>query len=240
MSDATGFGTGGTSPILTVDSSNSSSCLPGSPSEPEFYLYLSSTTINQCASVRVSWDRPAAPPITVYGIIPQGQSFDLNAASHVGSSGTGFDWTVNLKSGTPFFFVAGDRNGSGKGGSTDVQSIGGGSSRCVDGNSPSVTADSGVGSVGQLPNGSGAPTPTPTGGSNDPSGSGNNNGSGTGNGNNTGDNNGDGNGNGSGNGNQTGGNNDGSGGGTVHGPLDPTSTAGVKYVALLLCVLLLA
>ncbi|CAG8758140.1 1926_t:CDS:1, partial [Acaulospora colombiana] len=166
MSDATGFGTGGTSPILTVNSGNSSSCIPRTPSEPEFYLYLSSTSLNQCGSVHISWDRPASPPVTVYGVIPQGQSFDLNAASKVGS-GIGFDWTVNIKSGTPFFFVAGDRNGSGKGGSTDVQSIGGGSSRCIDANSPSATADSGVGSVGQLPNASGTPTPTSS-GTNDP------------------------------------------------------------------------
>ncbi|KIM21495.1 hypothetical protein M408DRAFT_18387 [Serendipita vermifera MAFF 305830] len=239
MSDATGFGTGGTSPILTVASSNSSSCLPTTPSAPQFYLYLSPTTPTQCSPVTISWDRPRNPPVTVYGIIPQGQSFDLHASSRA-NGGSSFDWAVNVRSGTPLFFVAGDGNGAGTGGSSDVSNVRTGSSSCINPSSPSATEDAGVGSVGSFPNSgnggtsTGVATATQTVGSGS-NGSGNGNGtggdgSGGGGGGNTGDNGSGGNGNGSngsGSGNGSGGGSDnGSGGGTVHGPLDPTSIAG--------------
>jgi hypothetical protein len=244
MSDATGFGTGGTSPILTVGSSNSSSCLPTNPSQPQFYLYLSPTTPAQCSPISISWDSPRNPPVTIRGIIPQGQSFDLDAATK-SNGGSGFDWTVNVRSGTPFFFVAGDGNGSGTGGSSDVSNVRGGASGCISDSSPSTTQDAGVGSIGSLPGSNGTNTPggtvtgssaataTQTNGSNNGNGS---NGDGSG-GNGNGD---DSSGSDNGNGNGGGGNNNGSGGGTVHGPLDPTSIAGAaKYVAALFVVLIL-
>lgn len=248
MSDGAGFGSGGTSPILTVHSSNTSSCIPTSPSTPEFYFYLSSTTLSQCQSVHISWENASNPPVTVYGVIPQGESFDLNAASRA-NGGTGFDWSVNIPSGTPFFFVSGDANGSGKGGSTDVQNIGGGSSGCLGSDPPTTTSDGSVGSVGSLPStGTGTATVTQTAGASNGngsngSGSGNGNNDGNGNGNTGGDNgnndgNGNGNGNGSGNGNGNGGGNPdpGSGGGTVHGP-EPTTIATCVGVLILVSLL---
>jgi hypothetical protein len=228
LSDLNGFGSGGTSAILTVGSSNTSSCLPTSPSTPEFYLYLSSTSLSQCQTVHISWDTPAKPPATVYGIIPQGQSFDLNAASRA-NGGDGFSWTINVRSGKQFFFVAGDGNGAGKGGSTDVQSIGIGSSGCISLTSPSSTPDSGVGSVGSLPTASGTGTATVTQTAGGDTGSSGGNGSGSGNGSTS-------SGSGSSDGSGGGGDN-GSGGGTVHGPSDPTAVA--KYVGALVLVALL-
>lgn len=227
MSDSTGFGTGGTSPLLTVQSSNSSSCLSTTPSAPEFYFFLSSPTLTQCSPVHISWDTPSAPPVTVYGIIPRGQSFDLNAASRA-NGGRGFDWTVNVRSGTQFFFVVGDKNGSGKGGSSDVTTIRGGSSACIDASSPSQTADSGVGGTEPLPSsGTTGSGPDSSGSGSSSSTTGNGNGSGSGSGSTDGGGNTDGasgstNG---GNPGQGGTNTAGSGGGTVYGPLDPTSPA---------------
>jgi hypothetical protein len=93
----------------------------------------------------------------VYGVIPQGQLFDLNAASHA-NTGDGFDLTVNVRSGTEFFFVAGDGKGSGTRGSTDVQSIGSGSSGRINSTSPGSTPDSGVGGVGSLSTAAGTAT----------------------------------------------------------------------------------
>lgn len=249
VSDSTGFGTGGTSPVLTVGSSNSSACLPTTPSEPQFFLYLSPTTPTQCSPITISWDTPRTPPVTIRGIIPQGQSFDLNASNHV-NGGSSFDWTVNVRSGTPFFFVAGDGNGSGTGGSSDLSYVRSGGSGCINDSSPSATADAGVGSVGPLPNIggtnvsgtiTGVATATQTAGS-DPNGNGNGNGTGTDGPNGGNGNGGNGNGsNGSGSGNGSGGSDNGSGGGTVHGPLDPTSIAGAsKYVVAFIAVLLLA
>lgn len=243
MSDEDGFGTGGTSAILTVDSSNSSSCIPSTPSAPEFYLYLSSVSLSQCESVDISWGPARNPPVTIYGVIPQGQSFDLDAASHA-NGGSSFDWTVNIRAGTPFFFVAGDRNGSGKGGSTDVQNIGSGPSRCISSDSPSSTPDTGVGAVGSLltPSETGTATITQPSGGDDSNGNGSGSSTGTGDGNGSGGQvdtdtgtNGDANENENENGNDS--VDDGSGGGTVHGPEIPTTTA--KYVGPILFIPLL-
>lgn len=250
MSDATGFGAGGTSPILTVGSSNTSSCLPATPSQPDFYMYLSSPTLTQCSPVRISWDSPPDPPVSIYGVIPQGQSFDFNAAEKSGGRNS-FDWTVDVKSGTQFFFVAGDASGSGKGGSTDATNIGSGASSCINANSPSATADSGTGGTGPLPGsdtggggGGGGATQTGTGVTTaSPSGGGSNSGDGgsqpgdnSGNGNGEGGGDGDGGGNDGGNDNGNGngnGNDNGSGGGTVVGPFQSTDAANsAKYVAL--------
>ncbi|KAG8779311.1 hypothetical protein FRC15_010259, partial [Serendipita sp. 397] len=230
MSDATGFGTGGTSPLINIRSSNSSSCLPTSPSKPNFYFYLSPSTLTQCSPVHISWDSSPSSPVTVYGVIPQGQSFNLNADSRA-SGGRGFDWTVNVRSGTQMFFVVGDSSGSGKGGSSDVTTVrSGSSSRCIDATSPSSTEDAGVGGTAPLPGstqtggGSGSNGSSSVSGSS-PSGSSPSNGSGSGSGNGSGGNgNGDGGGTGNG-GSGGGGTSNGSGGGTVQGPLDPSSGA---------------
>ena len=245
LSDATGFGTGGTSPILTVSPSNSTSsanitsCLPTTPSKPQFYLYLSPTdTPSQCTPISISWDTPRNPPVMVYGVIPQGESFFVGGSgnstgnsatgnSSSGGGGRGFTWTCSLRTNTPFFFVAGDQNGYGTGGSTDVSSVLGGPSGCISAASPSSTLDTGVGSVGVLPGGSG--------------GSGGGTSTGTGMGmvsataTATNDGGQDGGGGGGGGGD---GNTNGSGGGTVNGPLDPTSITGIsKYVVISLIVL---
>lgn len=233
MSDSQGFGTGGTSKIITVSSSSDTSCLPRTHSTPQFFLYLSSPTFTQCGSLTIGWDSPRSPPATVYGVIPGGQSFDLNAPSRT-HGGTSFDWTVNVREGTPLMFVAGDGNGAGTGGSSDLTYVLGGASSCISANSPSSTPDDGTGGYGPLPNQGHTTTATATAiggtqtggtqtGGTQTSGFGNNDGNGSGtltSGASTFD--------------------DGSGGGTVTGPLgSPTSSNLAKYVALLIYVVLL-
>ena len=53
---------------------------------------------------------------------------------------TNFTWQADVRSGTNILFVAGDKDGLGSGGSTDVMSIGSGDSSCVNNQSPSSTA----------------------------------------------------------------------------------------------------
>ncbi|KDN48955.1 hypothetical protein RSAG8_02308, partial [Rhizoctonia solani AG-8 WAC10335] len=113
MSDSTGFGTGGTSLIHTVGS-GPSDCLSTTTSQADFYMYTDSDTPSQCGSYPISWDAGVTSPVHIYGIIPGGQSFQVNTPS----SGTSYDWTANVRAGTQMLFLAVGGNNE-NGGSTD-------------------------------------------------------------------------------------------------------------------------
>ncbi|KAG9127529.1 hypothetical protein FRC07_012682 [Ceratobasidium sp. 392] len=141
MSDSTGFGTGGTSTIYTVGS-GASDCLPTTSSKTDFYLYTAHSTPSQCGSFGISWDGDV-PDVRIYGVIPGGQSFDLGAPT----TGTGFDWTTNVRQGTQMLFLAVGGNNQ-NGGSTDVTTVSSGSSNgCINPQSPSSTAGPPAGGV---------------------------------------------------------------------------------------------
>ena len=121
MSDATGIGTGGTSVLISVlDGDNS--CLATSATSPAFYFYLDPATGNpsQCGTWGVSWDAAnAQPPVRITAMIPGGETFSLP----VPSSGSSFDWTVDVKQNTQFLLVGGDSRGFGTGGSTNLYNV---------------------------------------------------------------------------------------------------------------------
>ncbi|CUA68122.1 hypothetical protein RSOLAG22IIIB_03361 [Rhizoctonia solani] len=144
MSDSTGFGTGGTSSIHTVGS-GSSGCLSSTTSQADFYMYTDSDTPSQCGSYIISWDAGVTSPVHIYGIIPGGQSFQVNTPS----SGTSYDWTTNVRAGTQMLFLAVGGNNE-NGGSTDITTIAGGSSGCINSQSPSSTASPAVGGVSTI------------------------------------------------------------------------------------------
>ncbi|CAE7174753.1 unnamed protein product, partial [Rhizoctonia solani] len=143
MSDSSGFGTGGTSSIYTVGS-GSSGCLPTS-TKADFYMYTDSTTPSQCGSYHISWDAGVSSPVHIYGIIPGGQSFQVNTPS----SGTSYDWTTNVREGTQMLFLAVGGNNE-NGGSTDITTVSGGSSGCINSQSPSSTASPAVGGISTI------------------------------------------------------------------------------------------
>ena len=93
--------------ITTVGSSSDSSCLNTQQVSPEFFLFLPDS-INECASVDISWGSEAQAPVDILGLIPGGQSFEI---ANVTDSSTSFDWTADVRSGTDVVFVAGDKNG---------------------------------------------------------------------------------------------------------------------------------
>ncbi|KAL5635398.1 hypothetical protein ACGC1H_004252 [Rhizoctonia solani] len=144
MSDSTGFGTGGTSSIYTVGS-GPSNCLSTTTSQADFYMYTDSNTPSQCGSYRISWDAGVASPVHIYGIIPGGQSFQVNTPS----SDTSYDWTTNVRAGTQMLFLAVGGNNE-NGGSTDITTIAGGSSACINSQSPSSTASPAVGGISTI------------------------------------------------------------------------------------------
>ncbi|KAF8758872.1 hypothetical protein RHS01_02399 [Rhizoctonia solani] len=144
MSDSTGFGAGGTSSIYTVGS-GPSNCLPSTPTQADFYMYTDNTTPSQCGSYRISWDAGVTSPVHIYGIIPGGQSFQLNTPS----SATNYGWTTNVREGTQMLLLAVGGNNE-NGGSTDITTIAGGPSGCINSQSPSSTAGPAVGAISTI------------------------------------------------------------------------------------------
>ncbi|CAE6517126.1 unnamed protein product [Rhizoctonia solani] len=144
MSDSTGFGTGGTSSIYTVGS-GPSGCLPTTAGQADFYMYTDSATPSQCGSYKISWDAGVTGPVHIYGVIPGGQSFQVNPPS----SGTSYDWTTNVREGIRMLFLAVGGNNE-NGGSTDITTIARGSSGCINSQSPSSTASPAVGGISTI------------------------------------------------------------------------------------------
>ncbi|KEP49431.1 SKG6 domain protein [Rhizoctonia solani 123E] len=157
MSDATGIGTGGTSAIVAVGGTGTKSdCLQSSVSAPQFYLFLDPSQLTQCGAANISWGPgPGGDPVgqvSIYNIVIGGQS----SAFNIPSGATHIDWTTNIRTNTTVMFVAGDSRGPGTGGSTELLTIGSGSSSCIDSSSPSSTQQPPAGGI----NTAGGSTPT--------------------------------------------------------------------------------
>ncbi|KAH8113233.1 hypothetical protein DFH11DRAFT_1510724 [Phellopilus nigrolimitatus] len=161
LNDASGTGAGGTSVVTSVASSSDSSCLSTTASSPKFLLFLPDD-IDQCESVDVSWQPDAEDPVDVLALIPGGQSFEV---ANVSDGSTSIDWTADVRSGTNVLFVAGDKDGLGSGGSSDVVKIGNGDDGCIDNSSPSSTSGAAAGGVSTSSEGQIGSTGTAGGGS---------------------------------------------------------------------------
>ncbi|KAF9788328.1 hypothetical protein BJ322DRAFT_1048293 [Thelephora terrestris] len=149
VSDQSGFGSGGTSAYVTVQSSSNSSCYNTSQSvQPQFVFSLApAMALTQCSPVRLWWDNSTVQGIpTFQGLIPGGQSFLIPQGSitSVVSEGTGFSWTPSVRAGSTVIVVASDNNGLGDGGSASFI-VGYGDNSCLNDNSPSSTPGSPAG-----------------------------------------------------------------------------------------------
>ncbi|KAF8320415.1 hypothetical protein DL93DRAFT_2094331 [Clavulina sp. PMI_390] len=152
MSDATGFGTGGTGTDTKVSASDDSSCLSVT-TKPEFYFYMSpSGYLSQCSNVALSWSTASGSSptgdVTFYGIIPGGESFLVTPGSQP------YSWQMRVRAGTSVTLFAGDSNGPGTGGSAGPFVVNGTDSSCIDSSSPSSTAGSPAGAVTGSPSSS--------------------------------------------------------------------------------------
>jgi hypothetical protein len=134
MSDATGFGSGGTTNILTVGASVSgSTCDTTDPGVA--YTFQLNTVLQQCRPYTFSGYSGATQPVTIMALIPRGQSTVL----HPPVESTTFDWLANVEAGTSMIFVMVDSQGR-QGGSSDVETVGFTNDRtCLNGSSPSST-----------------------------------------------------------------------------------------------------
>ncbi|ETW77988.1 hypothetical protein HETIRDRAFT_479158 [Heterobasidion irregulare TC 32-1] len=163
VSDASGFGTGGTSIAATVQNSADTSCYDSTKDVAGPWVFSTDPTggLTQCESVRLYWNSALTNgTVSFVGVIPGGQSFSIpNSTLSTNSlTGTGFNWTVDVRASTTMLVVAGDDRGIGVGGSAQY-TIGyatSSASNCLTDNSPSSTAgDPAGGSYPTSTNGSG-------------------------------------------------------------------------------------
>ncbi|KIM75422.1 hypothetical protein PILCRDRAFT_13669 [Piloderma croceum F 1598] len=134
MSDATGFGSGGTSQILTVGSSvTGASCNTTDPGTA--FTYMLPDALQQCNLYTFSGYDGAIQPVTIYGLIPGGQSTIMDPPN-----GPSYNWTTDIAAGTTVVFVMIDSRGR-QGGSSDILTVASSDdSTCLNAQSPTSTA----------------------------------------------------------------------------------------------------
>ncbi|EIN14150.1 hypothetical protein PUNSTDRAFT_140507 [Punctularia strigosozonata HHB-11173 SS5] len=136
MSDSQGFGTGGTTDVLTVGSSvGGSSCNTTDPGVD--FTFELNDALQQCRTFSFSNYNSATQPVHILGIVPGGGHIELNPPT----GPTSFDWTVDVAGGQSMVFLMYDSKGR-QGGSSDVRLVSVSSdSRCLDNSAPSSTAN---------------------------------------------------------------------------------------------------
>ncbi|KAF8257808.1 hypothetical protein EI94DRAFT_1791471 [Lactarius quietus] len=122
VSDITGIGSGGVNiPEEVLPSSDSSCYNPTQSARPPwtFNIKLLKSGITQCDSVRWWWLPGAVQGnVSFFGVIPGVKIFNMiqGPLSTDKSTGTGFDWTIDLANDTDIIVFAGDDRGIGSGG----------------------------------------------------------------------------------------------------------------------------
>jgi len=135
MSDASGFGSGGVSEVLTVGQSISESQCNTTAQHADF-TFDTDMALNQCREYSFTNYSGAVQPVTITGLIPGGTSFIL--LPQTGS--TEFDWEADIETGTSVVFFMQDSKGH-QGGSTQLDQVGEtGDSSCLTGAFPSSLA----------------------------------------------------------------------------------------------------
>ncbi|KAH7929312.1 hypothetical protein BV22DRAFT_1057011 [Leucogyrophana mollusca] len=138
MSDATGFGTGGTSNVLTVgDPVGNNNCNTTNPAVA--FTFDLNNALQQCQPYTFSGYNGAVQPVIITGLIPLGESFLVYPPVNQGAS---YSWTADVAAGTSILFLMTDANGR-QGGSSDLLPVQLSSdSSCLNASSPSSTASS--------------------------------------------------------------------------------------------------
>ncbi|TDL28532.1 hypothetical protein BD410DRAFT_781054 [Rickenella mellea] len=135
MSDASGFGSGGVSDLLTTGASISGATCNTTAPQPEFFFELN-TALQQCRPYIFSNYRGAIQPVTIQGFVPLGNIFTLLPPK----GPTKFSWTANVAYGTSLVFVMTDAAGR-HGGSSDIVTVGWtNEGTCLNASSPASTA----------------------------------------------------------------------------------------------------
>ncbi|KAF8309765.1 hypothetical protein DL93DRAFT_2158216 [Clavulina sp. PMI_390] len=137
LSDATKFGSLGTTSELTVNSSGDS-CDTSSPTSA-FSMVFNTTNLQQCKDFAFTGFSGASKPITVHGLIPEGTTFDITIPSSASNS---YSWNADVALGTTVMFVPEDNTGK-FGTNSDFLGVGSSSSSsCLNSTSPGTTSSS--------------------------------------------------------------------------------------------------
>src|SRR6267154_789314 len=124
-------------------------------------LWWYASTVNGCVSSSIfpnsgrpnsfhpSRHVPSCRTVNFYGTIPGGTSFAIppGSLSTNNVTGTGFNWTVDIDSGTNILLIANDDSGIGAGGYVDYTIAPFVDSSCLNNNSPSSTAGNPAGAI---------------------------------------------------------------------------------------------
>ncbi|WVQ82009.1 hypothetical protein IAT38_004137 [Cryptococcus sp. DSM 104549] len=126
MSDGTGLGTGGSSVVQVVPSSNSEACLATAShnqTATSFFFTVSGQAVECERGFETSWSGDQADGPYNMTIIPLDQSFkayDVTLEPNVTSQS---DWVMDLAAGSMFTVMMNSATGYGRGGSGDVYSV---------------------------------------------------------------------------------------------------------------------
>lgn len=124
LSDIHGFGSLGTTPVITVQSSQDDSCISTVQSAPEFIFFIEPPVPTECSQMSITFNRTATsaahPPVDIFAVLPGGESFEIAQGNPQNMT---FEWTPRLTEGTEVLLIAGDANGLGTGGSSDILTV---------------------------------------------------------------------------------------------------------------------
>ncbi|KAG1770630.1 hypothetical protein EDD22DRAFT_38862 [Suillus occidentalis] len=138
MSDATGFGSGGTTNQLTVGNAVENNKCDITVASPPYMFNLSPPQLTQCGQFTIgigSGANGAVLPVTITQLIPGGQPFVWNSVNSFTYSSV-----VNVHTGTILLYFVTDSTGRQGGVSGPQQVLGSSDSSCLSANSPSYTA----------------------------------------------------------------------------------------------------
>ncbi|WVW79265.1 hypothetical protein I302_101232 [Kwoniella bestiolae CBS 10118] len=137
MSDSQGFGTGGTTSVLTVGSSSDSSCIPSSLNYDFTFAISPDSNPSSCSSMSVTWLENATEPVSLFGLIPHGTAFQIP----IDQNSNSYDWTVDIRENTQFLLFMSDSGQYQTGGSTDLYRVqSGGNDNCITSSSPTTAS----------------------------------------------------------------------------------------------------
>ncbi|KAH7883520.1 hypothetical protein F5I97DRAFT_1814089 [Phlebopus sp. FC_14] len=135
MSDATGFGTGGTTDVLVVGAAVGNNDCNTTVLSPAFD-FSTPSPLQQCSPYVFNQYSDAVLPVTITGLIPGGLSFTL----HPDATATSYTWTTDVAAGTSIVFMMSDSQNR-SGGVTDVEAVlMSNDNSCLNANSPSSTS----------------------------------------------------------------------------------------------------
>ncbi|EIN04023.1 hypothetical protein PUNSTDRAFT_123068 [Punctularia strigosozonata HHB-11173 SS5] len=136
LSDSTGFGSGGTTEVLTVGSSISGASCDTTGAKADFTFELDNA-LQQCRPFTFGNYNDAVQPVHILGIVPGGG----HVAKDPPVGPTSFDWVVDAARGTSIVFLMFDSKGR-QGGASDVRIVDASDdSTCLDNLAPSSTAN---------------------------------------------------------------------------------------------------